>query len=136
MDLDNIDVNGAGNVQIIFSDNNNRPPGGVAVLGVSGHDVGGSLNGNVKVYWSPTDTLLQETTLVTSQATLTGDQDTFGTIHDRGERGYSLTEVVTITSGHGTLSTDDSVTVPDGGLTVALLGGAMMSLALVRSKIN
>jgi hypothetical protein len=134
MDLDNIDVNGAGHVQIIFSDNNNTPPGGLAVLGVSGHDVSGSLNGNVKAYWSQSNALLAQTTLVASQSTLLGDQDTWGTIH--ADDAYSLTEVVTISSGRGTISTDDSVTVPDGGMTVGLLGGAMSVLALVRSKFS
>jgi hypothetical protein len=135
MDLDNIDVNGAGHVQIIMSTDDNSPPGGLADLGVSGHDVSGSLDGTVYAYWDSGNALLATTTLVTKQLTLLGDQDTFGTINASGP--FSMTEVVTITSGSGTISTDDSVTIaPDGGLTVALLGGAMMSLVLVRSKLK
>jgi hypothetical protein len=134
MDLDNIDVSGAGSVQIILSDNNNVPPGGLTKLEVSGHDLTGKLNGNVKAYWSSTDNLLAQTSLVTSLSSLTGNPVATGVI--KATAPFSLTEVVSILSGTGKLSTDDSVKVPDGGLTVALLGGAMMSLALVRSKLK
>jgi hypothetical protein len=48
---------------------------------------------------------------------------------------YSLTEVVTITGGNpGSL--DSILTVPDGGLTLAMLGAALVGLAAVRSRLG
>jgi hypothetical protein len=138
IDLSQIDINGAGNVKIVFSSNGNTPTGGPSTvdLAVSGHDYsGGTLNGTVSAYWSANNALLATTTLLASENTLTGDVTATGTFDPTAP--YTLTEVVNITTGSGNLSTDDSISVvPDGGMTVAMLGGVMTAFAMVRSKIG
>lgn len=105
-----------------------------AVATMSGAALSGTLAGTYKTYYDSSDTLLALTTLLTSQSftasSLSGTA--FGVVS--GATPFSLTQVIQINTGLGSL--DDSLAVPDGGTTLIMLGGAMTALTLVRAKIR
>jgi len=135
MDLNTVLVTGigAGNLVVTFS--------GVGYTGVVGtllNTSGSSLTGTAQAYGGTSDNLVDETqALLASPITLsTAVQNVVGASVGSGTNPYSLTEVLTITGG-APGSLDVILTeVPDGGMTLTMLGTALVGLAAVRSKIG
>ncbi len=108
---------------------------GAAFASISGN---GSAVGTFNTYYDSGNSgnnLLSTANLLTSQS-FTGA--TLDQTENGGPLGsvtpYSLTEVLTINSGLGSL--DDSLSVPDGGLTVALLGFGLVGIQAYRRKLS
>jgi hypothetical protein len=119
---------GTGNLVITFGAT------GYTGLGASYLYVGGtSLTGTFAAWYDPNNGLM---------TTPAGDElgsEALGAGGVSGARigasNYSLTEVVTITGG-APGSMDTILTIPDGGITVMMLGSALIGLVAVRSKFS
>ena len=128
LDLNSVDMSsGAGTLYIYFSADGFGPSSG----GVTA-SVGGTTSGTTsfKTAYSASD-LLFRGSLLTGQ-TFTGPAFS-GTAGSAiaVEGLYSLTELAVIThTGSGTTSFDMTVSVPDSGTTVMLLGAALTALGL------
>jgi hypothetical protein len=119
---------GTGNLVIEFG-GTDYTASGAALLNAQGT----SLTGTFAVYSDPGNGLLNLTDPLGSVA-LSPSGTIAGGIAI-GAPAYSLTEVLTITGGNpGSL--DSILTVPDGGLTLAMLGAALVGLAAARSKFT
>jgi hypothetical protein len=107
----------------------------------SGTALSGDLAGTYTTYYDSSDTLFALTSLLTGpqafNAINLGGTAT-GTVLGGGPlTPFSLTQVIKITKGDGSLDDSLSVTgasIPDGGMTLIMLGGAITALGLVRSK--
>ena len=131
LDLSSIDATVASKpLTIIASDNWNPTPGGQVLVQASGHKVKGNLTGTDTSYYS-NDNKLGDTDTWLATLSVLGDNSVDATIN-APYCPYSLTEVVTLNSGAGTDSLDDSLTVPDGGMTLTMLGAGFSALAGIR----
>lgn len=110
---------------------------------MSGANLGTSLSGSYSTYYSPTlfvGTVAHPvplTGLLTSQVFSAGHLSGTATGTVFGTTPFALTQIIEITKGLASL--DDTLqlkSVPDGGATMILLGGAMMGFALIRSKVG
>jgi len=94
-----------------------------------------SLRGTFAAYYDPANGLLVQNPadlLASVALSPSGALASGGLI---GSTSYSLTEVVTITGGNpGSL--DTILTVPDGGMTLMMLGTAMIGLTVVRPRLG
>jgi hypothetical protein len=139
MDLDSLDVSGVGTLYILMSVTGLGPT--TAVL--TAH-LGGNLSGSDSVAWSGytsgANTLFGTTTTLFSIPGLTGavNASASGFInYPSATNNYSMTEEYVITSVGGNIDSLDGTmnTVPDGGLTVMLLGVGLSGLALLRKRL-
>lgn len=103
---------------------------------MSGAALSGSLAGSYKTYYSSNDVLLGLSSLLTSQTFNAGNLNgtATGTVYGSGE--FSLSQVIEITAGNGSLDDSVKVSTPDGGMTVMMLGGALTALGLIRSRTS
>lgn len=130
MEVDTILVSavGTGNLVIEFGGQGYTAPGS-ALLNAQGT----TLTGTFAAYADPGNGLLNLANPLGSVALSPSGAIAGG--NWIGAPVYSLTEVVTITGGNpGSL--DSILTVPDGGLTLTMLGTALVGLAAVRSKLG
>jgi len=132
--IDNIDVNSTQPVTFELSDNNNPNTGGVYLLLVGQ----GSVFGSVSSFVSADNLLLSRSTPLSTIPVLPGAP--YGLIpHALGVSApYSLTEVLTVT---GTVTGVDNLTVemnlvPDGGMTLPMLGFGFCGLLAVRNGLT
>ncbi len=130
MSLGSVNANskGAGSLTIKFSDDFFGPSSGVFVSKTGG-TAGGTVS--VQTYADASNALFGQGTLLTSQGPFSvgGFNDLASTPLSLGAS-FSLTEVATITHTHyGVTSLSEDLRVPDAGLTVALLGSSLISLA-------
>ncbi len=135
MDLNSVDhSSGAGTLVITFTDTGFTLPFG----GVTGA-IGGTQNGGTATIRYETYQITgTSTNLMTSVGTLTTTPfAATGTGVLNGSANYSLSQVVTIThTAAGTTSFDASLSVPDGGATVALLGLGLVAVEGIRRKVK
>jgi len=160
MDISSIDAStsAGGTLQIIFAGNDYNPASGGVAMSLNGAS-SGNVSGTYSAYYntankvtlpvSSTETGLGGTLIDT--ATWSGSPINvlaYGTIGAVGP--YSLTQDIKITSsGASRVSFDanlsgaavpqtpvDDSNVPDGGMTLTMLGIAMLGLAAIRSKFG
>lgn len=145
--------NAAGTVSIAFFDNGFGPSGLAGALATIGGTFPGGLgvtlnystyteaNNNIPTFLGSGALDLTGFNLLTSHTynsqalgSVFGSIDSGGSISG-GANPYSLLQVITITTDHrmGSAVTGDStLTVPDGGMTLMLLGSGLTGLALLR----
>jgi hypothetical protein len=121
---------------IAVSDNNNPAGANGAIISDYGIDITGNLGGTISSYWSANNilgykgSLLGQFTIPSGSGASTAD----ATFDATGP--YSLTEILTITSGSGAFSGDFALNVPDSSTTFTLLGIGFAGLAAVRSRFG
>lgn len=118
---------GAGNLLIYYSDNNFGPSAGSVAISTTG----GGINGGgvtTSVGYDSANTLFALTSPLVDGSGLTANSPYALTIEDQITPGTPGVNSVN--------SVDTSVSVPDGGTTVGLLGLALMGIAGVRRKLN
>ena len=124
---------GAGNLVITFSGTDYTGIGGAKVVVQNS-----TLTGTFQAYGGSSDLINDEThALLGSPITLsTSPQTVLGLgVLGTSPNPYSLTEVLTITGG-APGSLDSILTeVPDGGLTMTMLGTALVGLQILRRKV-
>lgn len=127
------------NLVVTFSDNNFGPLSGTELAQISGHLVSGTAGAvTYKTFSDAGNTTGATTTQLTTSGSLSGP--TYNNTASGPISGtlFSITQQVTVSGGAagGSYSLDASLsTVPDGGATIALLGGALSSLAYFRRKL-
>lgn len=125
-----------GTLWISFSESGFGPSSGVTNVATGGTVMGaGSVTFNT--YGGNSNALFDTTNWLSSVGPFAGpafsDSILGGTINSAGP--YSLTEVIKITSaGASAITGDASLSVPDAGTTVMLLGAGLMALGLVGSR--
>jgi hypothetical protein len=124
-----------GNLWISFSDNGFGPSAGISNT-VIGGTVSGPGSVSFSTYGGNSNTLFDSTNWLSSVGPFTGPAFSTsilgGPVSNAGP--YSLTEVVQITSdGAAAMTGDASLSVPDAGTTVMLLGAGLLGLALAGS---
>ncbi|MGA2555647.1 MAG: hypothetical protein ABSG04_05175 [Verrucomicrobiota bacterium] len=119
-----------GTLEIIFSGNDYTQIG-TGVLTVGG--TADNMTGIYTAYYDSGNTLGAETTLIGSTTAITGGSAQ-GNV---GAEPNSLTQDILLTAGAGGghASLDAELTVPDGGLTITLLGGALLGLRMFRRRL-
>lgn len=124
-----------GNLWVKFSDNNFTSPGPNAFA-----SIGGTTDGTVvyNVFGDAGNVTLAQTTLLTSVGPFGPGSFSGDATAAAGFSGpYSLTLNTKVThSGAGFTQYDANLVVPDGGLTVGLLGVAMLGLEAVRRVVG
>jgi len=122
---------------IAVSDNNNPGQGSAgAIISDFGADITGNLTGTISSYWAQNNILGYKQTLLGQFAIPSGSEVNTGNAIFNATGDYSLTEVLTISSGSGVFSGDFALTVPDSSTTLTLLGIGFAGLAAVRSRFN
>jgi hypothetical protein len=123
---------------IAVSDNNNPGTGASgAIISDYGMDITGNLAGTISSYWSQNNILGYKGDLLGQFTIPSGaGASSANASFDAGPGDYSLTEVLTITSGSGAFSGDFALTVPDSATTLTLLGIGFAGLAAVRSRFG
>jgi hypothetical protein len=136
MDLNTVDSSStAGGTLIIkWSDDGFGPTVGNAFA-----SIGGTSGGTVKydTYADAGNAIFGTTTPLTTQSFGAGSFSGDAGGPDLAAQGspYSLTQVITIThTGKATTSLNAVLTVPDGGMTLMLLGSGLTALSLLRRK--
>jgi len=130
MDLNmSINSKGSGSLVLTFSGQNYTLAGSSTLNSGST-----SLTGTFQAYGGSSDNLNDESQALLGTALNLGSYQSVagGSISSTD---YSLTEVVTVTGGTPG-STDEILSVPDGGMTLTMLGTALVGLAAVRSKFG
>jgi hypothetical protein len=123
---------------IVVSDNYNPGAGSSSAVEINSSILlgGSDLVGSINSYWDPGNGLGVRTDELTSLAIPSGfDATTMSANFGPGSSDYSLTEVLDIVSGSGPISADFSLTVPDSGTSMTLLGIGLAGLAAIRSRI-
>jgi hypothetical protein len=124
-----------GTLQIKFSDNNYVSTAPIAIA-----RIGGTTDGTVSynTYTDAGNTTMAETTLLTSLGVFGPGSFSDAAVASAGfVAPYSLTLDTFITHlGSGFTGFDADLRVPDGGLTVGLLGIALLSLETVRRAVS
>jgi hypothetical protein len=98
------------------------------------------LQGTLQTYYSTNNVLGATSTLLTTESfnvTATGaipTQTATGTIVDPSGGPFTLTQVLTINKGLG--SFDNALSIPDGGMTLTMLGSGLVALAGIRAKFG
>ena len=134
------------NLTVTWSATGFGPFNGLLAGRITGHATGGTgRDVTFNTYYDAGNVLNAETTSLTSSGTLTDppgyNSDLVGTVN---QSQFSLTEVLTIAGSPAGLgagyAVDGSIgvapSVPDGGMTVTLLGAALSGLALIRRRIT
>jgi hypothetical protein len=136
MDLAFLGVSGgAGSLRIQFSETGFGP-----AMGGGLSQIGGTTEGTVSFanYYDGANTLLAETTLINGGGPLGPGafSDNIGHGPISPPTPYSLTlDLSIVHTAAGATSGDDFLCVPDGGLTVSLLGFAMVSVGYLRRRL-
>jgi hypothetical protein len=134
----NIGGNGAAPLFVEFSSTGftaNTPAAALATISGTGAS---GLQGFYTTWYSGSDALFAETTMLTGPEAFSAaspNGTATGTV--LGATPFSLTQVIKIIKGDGSLDDTLEVTgasIPDGGMTLIMLGGAITALGLVRSK--
>ncbi len=132
LDTSTVDVysSSGGTLEIIFSGNDYTGVGtGILTVGGTARNMSGSYS----AYYDGGNTLGAETSLIGTTTGITSGSAE-GSV---GSTPCSLTQDIFLTagSGGGHASLDAELTVPDGGLTIVLLGGALAGLQMFRRKL-
>jgi hypothetical protein len=132
-----------GTLEIIFAGNGYQSGGQEGLMELNGNGRG-DFTGTYSAYYNTANTVQSPVSSTETGASLIAAGDWGGSQINYQESGpvnadvpYTLTQDITITSvGGANVSFDASLSVPDGGLTLTMLGAAMVGLAAVRSKLG
>lgn len=136
-----------GTLEIIFAGTDYSGAGNGAILQLNGNSRGANVTGVYSAYANAANSVQAPVSSTEAGASLVASgafgDDAFNNINFQqtgsvnAEAPYSLIQDITINSAGGVnVSFDASLTVPDGGLTLTMLGAAMVGLAVVRSKLG
>ncbi len=130
MDLNSIDnSSAAGTLIITFTDTGFNTPAGGSAYATIGGTLGGPAGSSI------TYKTFQNTNLLTSISANTTPFAGVASAPTTPSANYSLSQQITIVhTGAGNTSFDATLTVPDGGMTAALLGMGLLGVEGLRRK--